>query len=117
MKINNPIRERQEEICKVSEGKININSFLTPVLNFRDIDFDVLMDKDSHKLLESAYKELHLTQEQLQFIENCTIAIIKLENIKIAQSHHVAEAIQYAVDYHQVEFLNGLCKQLTGGIK
>ncbi len=94
MKKNNYIEERQKEL--LATGLCNTFDFRpehkTRIENYT---FDFGMDVEARKLLNMAVKELQLVDAQLERLERIIQAIMKVDNKTIAESCHVAEAVQY----------------------
>lgn len=97
MKVNHPLEQRKKELAET--GLCSIFDF-TPEKNTKleFYTFDFAMDSEAKQLLKMAYNQLSLVNSQLERIERITKAILKVENKKIAEAYHIAEAVQYVTD-------------------
>lgn len=94
MNKNNGIEARQKELLSTGLcNKLDFRPESKTHFEFYTFDFD--MDKEAKNLLRHAHSILKLVDGQLERIERITKAIMKLENKKIAEACHVAEAVQY----------------------
>ena len=94
MKVNNPIVNRCKEIANI--GKVKLNEMDYPSTNnFHQYQWDMNLTLEAKGLLETAFKQLHLTDGQLELIERIALSIQELEKTKNVEVTHISEAVQY----------------------